>query len=206
MAKSKLAKYKKRRRATASNPSEVTDTAVNVGAGFAGYAATRLVSRIAYSQAVKRSPKASNYVHLAASALGAVGVYFGSKHVEKTSKYHEAAAIGAGIALGQAALQTFAPKFGWIVSDVNEEQYAKKQPKKQLPSANLNDLLPPDDSMALPEATGGVGEGEFDLDQLLAADDSIEAVAIGQDEPMESEHRMLEDFGDDLDQYSGMMN
>lgn len=214
--KSKLAKYKAKRKAKAkSNPEkkQVMEFGANVGAGFAGYAATRFISRVAYSQALKRFPKASSHVHVAASALGAAGVYFGSKHWEKVDEYHEAAAIGAGIALLQTTMQTYLPKFGWLVSDVSEDQYTrKKKVKRTLPEANLDTLLPPEEPDALPEASDNLGA--FDLDALLASDNSIEAVEIGQAPPVEdpssnlSDDMLLvsDDYGSDpLAEYNGML-
>jgi hypothetical protein len=186
MAKSKLARYRRARKKKA-NPEGLADhkeLAVNIGVGFAGYAGTRLLARMAYSQAVKRWPKASEHVHVAASALGAAGVYFGSKHYSKVSDYHEAAAIGAGIALIQTAFQTYLPKFGWIVADVDASQYTAKR-KTTLPPADLNSLLPSDSA---PELNGAVGTGDgFDLDMLLLENPEVEAIPIGQSEPEQIE-------------------
>lgn len=212
MAKSKLAKRRRRRRKNPDDtPSrsrakgEVIELATNIGAGFAGYAGTRLLSRMAYAQAVKRFPNASPYVHVAAAALGAAGVYFGTKHWSKAQDYHESASIGAGIALLQTAIQTFVPKFGWIVADVTPDQYVKKAKKKVLPAADMNQLT------AAPEATG------FDLDALLEENPDVEAVSIGQmevdpDLPGDPEGEMGDlglpdgDAFADLENFNGMLN
>lgn len=206
--KSKLARYKSKRKAKArANPEtkQAIELATNVGAGFAGYAATRLLSRMAYATALKRFPKGSPYIHIAASAISATGVYFGSKHWSKVDEYHEAASIGAGIALMQTALQTLAPKLGWIVSDVSPDQYAKKE-KRELPAADMTSLLPAGEPQeALPK-------GDFDLDELLASDDSIEAVPIGQAPSTETaeeiaDNQMFDVNGEDpLEHFNGMMN
>jgi len=211
--KSKLAAFKAKRKAKArkSNPEkkEAMELATNIGAGFAGYGATRLLSRMAYSQAVKRFPNASDHAHVLASAVGAAGIYFGSKHWQKVDEYHEAATIGAGIALLQAAMQTYLPKFGWVVSDVSADQYSSgKKVKRTLPDADVTSILPPDSHDALPESSAGIGD--FDLDALLATDDSIEAVQIGQAPPTESESfedAMLgfDDGDDTLEHYNGML-
>ncbi len=205
MAKSKLARFKSKRKAR-TNPQKAaaTEMAANVGAGFAGYAATRLLSRMVYSQAVKKFPNASAHFHFAASVMGASGVYFGSKYWSKVDDYHEAASIGAGIALIQTGIQTYMPKFGWVVSDVSPEQYTKK--KAVLPPADMNSLLP-DDQDSLPPASAALGD--FDLDALLAGDNSIEAIEVGQAPPIEEPAGFVsggDDFGEDsLEHYNGML-
>jgi hypothetical protein len=209
MAKSKLATFKARRQIKAKkNPSEAKELAINVVAGFGGYAATRLFSRIAYSQSVKRWPNASKHVHFLSSILGAAGVYFGSKYWKKADDYHEAATIGAGIAVLQAGIQNYLPKFGWVVSDVAIDQYGAKK-GKELPTADLTSILP-----ANPQGEiGPAPTGDFDLDEFLSANDGIEAVAIGQAPPVESEGNDDGLFNpgvfsndDNLENYNGLMN
>jgi hypothetical protein len=208
--KSKVAKFRSKRKSKRANPAkaEAIETASSIGAGFAGYAATRLLSRMVYAQAVKRYPRASTHMHVAASALGATGVYFGSKHWSKIDQYHDAASIGAGIALIQTALQAYLPKFGWVVADVSADQYVKKE-KRMLPDADMNSILPADHEMdALPEPSSNLGDA-FDLDALLSSDNSIEAVAIGRAPATESnfnEQMLGDDYGDDpLEHYNGML-
>ena len=192
MAKSKLAKYKKRRKTKKKNPetSEAVELATNIGAGFAGYAATRLISRMAYVQALKKYPKASKHIHVAATAVGAAGVYFGSKHWDKVDEYHEAAALGAGVAILQTAMQTYLPQIGWVVADVSPEQYSKKA-KSVAPratKADLESMLPPpnEGDESNPTAQQDLGNfGTFDLDAILAEDSSLEAVEIGQMPPVD---------------------
>lgn len=202
MAKSKLAKRRRRRR---SNPPAV-EFAVSVGAGFAGYAATRFIARAAFSQAIKKWPKGAKHAHVAASAIGAAGVFFGSKYWSKLDDYHEAATIGAGIALIQTAVQTYLPQFGWIVGDVNADQYVQK--KRALPPANLDSLM----LDAPPAADSG-----FDLDALLAENKELEAVPVGQMDPepelpgdpagdMGAANRGDEAGLDDLENFNGMLN
>ena len=207
MAKSKLARYRRARKARKANPdvAGAKDLATNIGAGFAGYAGTRLLARMAYSQAVKRYPRASEHVHVAMSALGAAGVYFGTKHWSRVDDYHEAATIGAGIALIQTAMQTYLPKFGWIVADVNASQYVKKRP---LPAANLDSLLP-DDSAPELMAPALASDDSFDVDQLLLSNPDIEAVEIGRGEPeaieVYSTESPVDDFSD-IESHNGMLN
>lgn len=208
MAKSKIAKYRARR-----NPSrakkEAIELATSIGAGFAGYGAARLFGRIVFSQAVRRWPGASKHLHVLASAASAAGIYIGTRSWSKTEDYHEAASIGAGIALLQSAIQTYLPKFGWVVSDVDAAQYSRAK-KQQLPDADMDLLMPGDEPV--PSLDGG-----FDLDALLAEHPDIEAVPVGRMAPAIDNPDYGDDeddlgnaggFGDlgDLENYNGLMN
>lgn len=220
MAKSKLAKYRRRRKANPETKA-IVDLATNIGAGFAGYTATRFVSRVAYSQAVKRWPNASKHVYAAASALSAAGVFAGTRYWKRAGDYHEPAVIGAGIALIQTLIQTYLPKFGWIVADVNAEQYgATKKRAPALPAADLSTLF--DESEPMPELAPAP-QSSFDLEALLAQEPDLEAVPIGQASPIVPETPtntgaddadFFEAFGnadgiggsDDLENFNGMLN
>jgi len=197
MAKSKLAKYRSKRRKNVSDEvaGEAKAVATSIAAGFAGYAATRLISRVAYSQAVKKWPKASKHIHFASSAITGLGIFFGSKYSKKTKDYQEELIIGSGIAILQSALQTYMPKFGWVVSDVDPSQYGVKN-KKQLPAANIMSILPAD---AEPQAE--LPAAGFDLDAFLAENNEVEAVPIGQAPPIEAPaaHKHAEAADDDSD-------
>src|SRR5690606_29093616 len=82
-----------------------------------GYAGTRLLQRIAYAQLSKRFPKAAR--HLAAGSGLAVfaAVWFLLHRIKRLEKYHTPAAVGSAIAALQTIVQTYLPKFGWMVSD-----------------------------------------------------------------------------------------
>jgi len=182
--KSKLARFKSRRKAK-TNPekAQIIELGYNAGAGFAAYAATRFASRVAYSQSVKRWPGAAPHLHVAASLVSALGVYYGSKYWSKAEDYHEAAVIGAGIAVLQTAIQTYVPKFGWIVADVRDSDYVSKAPaaRPTLPSADMSSLLLDDGDAGIPDSMG-----DFDLDALLAEHPDVEAVEIGAAAPDDS--------------------
>lgn len=184
MAKSKIAKRRRRRR---PNPSvkSLTDLGANIGVGVAGYASVRLLSRIAYVQSIKRWPGAAKHAHVAASALGAASVYLGSKYWGKIEDYHEAATIGAGIALFQTALQAYLPQFGWIVADVNPEQYAAAKERAVLPNADLTGLTDLGPEFEPAETVAQLPQGDFDLDAMLGENPNVEAVEIGQMEAVE---------------------
>lgn len=190
MSKKKLAKRARRRK----NPSNITKLATDVGAGVAGYASVRLASRIGFAQAVKRWPNAAKHVHAASAAASAAGVFFGTKHWSKVEDYHDAATIGAGIALFQTVVQTYLPQFGWIVSDVNADQYAAKpkQQQQQAPADLTNMLLENPDYDPYADMTPQMpvqqpkqlpaqpAQGDFNLDQFLRENPDVEAAEIGQ--------------------------
>jgi len=208
MGRSKIAKRRRRR-----NPSvkSATDLATDIGAGVVGYASVRLLSRIAFAQSLKRWPGAAKHLHVAASAASAAGIYFGSKHWSKIEDYHEAATIGAGIALFQTALQTYLPQLGWIVADVNADQYAatgKKQDQAMLPNADLTGMF--EDPMfeeSPVQAELPPAQGDFDLDAMLNEHPDVEAVEIGRTDAVpEMQDDGAVDNLDDLIHSNGMMH
>ena len=191
---SKLAKMRSRRR-TKKNPSEATELGYNIAAGFAGYGVTRFLSRAVYSQVVKKRPQLAEHAYVVAAAVGAAGAYFGSKKWAKVADYHEAISIGAGIALLQTAVQTYIPKFGWIVGDVSASQYVKAAAKPAA-IANLDlgaalgeyeeDLGSVAAELGEVEAYSSGSETDFDLDSFLADNDDVEAIPLSLPEAAEA--------------------
>lgn len=182
--KSKIAKYSQRRRKNPPSTNGALDFASKMGAGFAGYTGTRLLSRVVYSQIIKRSPSIAIHGHVLSSVLGAIGTYFGTKYWDKYKEFHEAATIGAGVAVVQSAIQAYIPKFGWVVSDVKESDYVTAKKKAQLPQEEAEHFEN--------------GNDDF-LDELLAENPEIEAV------PISSEVDEDDDYGD-LENFNGMFN
>jgi hypothetical protein len=182
--KSKLARHKRRR-----NPSKATKLATQVGAGFAGYLAARLAGRIAYSQAVKRSMKASKHMGAVGAIAGAAGVYYASRYWDKAKPHHDELVMGAAIAAAQTVAQTYLPeRLKWITQDWQESEYASVAPKE--------------DEAALPEI------GDFDLDQLLSENPDVEAVEVGRAAPLALPGDPGGGMGDydDIENYNGMLN
>ena len=97
--------------------SELRDLGEFVGAGFAGYAGTRLVSRVTYVQVAKKSPKWARHASVGASVGAALAAYYLLAKVKKIQAHHLPVSVGAAIAALQTVVQTYVPKFGWIVSD-----------------------------------------------------------------------------------------
>lgn len=165
MPKNKIAKYRQRRK---RNPSkdELVSIATGAGAGFAGYAVTRLLSRVAYSLVVKRFPRLADHIAVGVSAGGAVGIYLTTRYWERASAYQEPAMVGAGVALLQVVVQTYLPKFGWVVSDLDPGQYEPS--KTALPAPDLEALLEENpDVEAVEVAQIGQG-GDEEPDEMLS--------------------------------------
>jgi hypothetical protein len=206
MPKSTIARRKRRRKNAAASTKAATELATSVGAGFAGYAATKLIGRMAYSQIIKKFPKFAKHGGVLASAAGAAAAYLGSKHWDKVAEHHDAITIGAGIAVLQSAARTYAPKkYAWIVSDYSEDQYKSK---------GKVTIAPPEEDFTapvLPDAPEAISD--FDLDRLLAENTELEAVPIGQAPPVieDKEPGTLyaadnDATSDDLEHYNGMLN
>lgn len=98
------------------NPAGLAGFAQMVLPAFAGYAATRFISRIAYVQLSART-KHANHLSVLASAATTFASHLASQHVDALEQYGPPATFGSAIATLQAVIQTYLPKFGWIVSD-----------------------------------------------------------------------------------------
>lgn len=124
---SKLARYRRRRARRnpeiASLTAPLVDRAYDIGAAFGGYAATRVLGRLVYSQTQKRWPGLSRHLAVAASGLGVVGAHFVGQFWKPAAEYEDSIAIGAGVAALQAVAQTYLPaRYASIVSDWQEPQ------------------------------------------------------------------------------------
>jgi hypothetical protein len=193
MAKSKIAKYRKKNR---PNPGATTELAYKVGAGFAGYTATRFLTRMAFAQAVKKFPKNANHAALVASAASAAGIWFGSQKWDKVSDYHEEISIGAGIALAQTAIHTLLPQYAWIVGDLDAAQYA---PKKEEPKMISSVPSLPGVPDMVPDEPVATGASDMDFEALLAEHNLEEGDQIGQLPATNAGGNLVDDL--DLDSF-----
>jgi hypothetical protein len=112
-----------------ANPPLFTDLAEFVVPGFGGYAATRLLARITYTQLSKKWPKASPHVAAGSSVLAFLAAWYLLHRIDRLKKYHTPATVGAAIAALQTIVQTYLPKFGWIVSDFQPTAGSATAPK-----------------------------------------------------------------------------
>lgn len=136
-----------------ANPPLGDDFMNLIAPAFVAYAGTRFLARIVHSLASKRFPRAGKHI----AALSSVAAFAGSwtliHRFEKTSKYHDGAVIGSAIAAGQTILQTYIPKYGWMVGDLESAKPATPAP------AQVN---APQSAGALPPPSGDEHGDDFD--------------------------------------------
>ncbi len=126
MAKRKrgLAAYKRAKKNNSvvsrkSNPPPLKDLAEFVVPGFAGYAGTRMVSRIVHGMIIRRYPRLAKHASVISTGLAAAAAWFLVHRIKSVKQYHTPVVVGAGIAALQTAVQAYLPKYGWMVSDHN---------------------------------------------------------------------------------------
>jgi hypothetical protein len=160
-----------------SNPSgfmaDLTELGELVIPAFAGYAGGRLVSRITYVQAQKKWPRAAPHLAAGASALTVLAAYLALPRVRKFASYQVPATLGAAIASLQSLVQTYLPKFGWMVSDYTQLASAKSAPAPRAQTLSQEDLDMLDAGMDLND------EGELDVDPKGASFDPAAMDATG---------------------------
>lgn len=161
------------------NPAFWQGAAEIVVPGIAGYAAGRIVGRIAYRLARKKSPGLARHAGALTPSLLAGGLFVAGDKIESLAPYHESATVGAAIAAAQALLQTYLPQWGWILNDYHLDDVlpakakgtkkasgTKKAPAKKSAPVDDSADLEDDESWELPESEGGDA-----LDDLLSNDD-----------------------------------
>ena len=104
-----------------SNPPLFTDLAEFIGPGFASFAATRLLTRIAATQLAKRKPSWGKHAGALTSIASFLALWWGAHRVKWLEKYHTPLVVGSGIAALQSVLQLYVPKLGWMVSDATPQ-------------------------------------------------------------------------------------
>lgn len=114
---SKLAKFRSKHGEPKRNPPLGTDVVGYIVPGFAAFAATRMVTRIAAAQIAKRSPKYAKHAGAIASAGSFAAAWFGAHRVKQLEVYHHPIVIGSGLAALQSLIQIYLPKLGWLLGD-----------------------------------------------------------------------------------------
>lgn len=116
--------------------------------GAAAFAATRFIQRASYQIAERKAPKISKHVAIGASAA-ALGLAWAFGHkIKKIDQYYEPILIGAGAAAAVGLIQSYVPKYGWIVGDYLKEK--KALPTNQAPQPSLADFLESDEFETVP--------------------------------------------------------
>lgn len=103
------------------NPPLITDLAEFIGPGFAGFAATRLLTRIASVQLAKKKPSWGKHAGAITSVASFLLAWWGAGRVKWTAKYHTPIVVGSAIAALQSIIQLYIPKLGWMLADASPE-------------------------------------------------------------------------------------
>ena len=103
------------------NPPPIQDLVEFILPGFAGYGATKMLSRIVLTQLSKRYPNAGKHLAAGSTVVSFLAAWFLLHRIKRLAKYHTPAVVGAGIASLQTIVSTYLPKYGWMVSDVQPE-------------------------------------------------------------------------------------
>ncbi|MDP2607277.1 MAG: hypothetical protein Q8S00_32470 [Deltaproteobacteria bacterium] len=154
------------------NPPLGADMTELIIPGFVAYAGTRLLARIVHSLAKKRFPNGGKHVAVLSSLAAAGGTWLIAHRIPQVEKYHTPATIGASIAAAQTVVQTYFPKYGWMVADLPNDTTGSA-----LTSGSVKAMLPPppasddDDILDGIDTDGGIlGSAgllsDSDLDEL----------------------------------------
>lgn len=143
-------RYKHRRNRGGSEPSPrrnpplFTDLAEWVGPGFAGFAVTRLVTRIASSQVAKAKPSLGKHAGAITSVGTFLAAWFLAHRWKVLAKYHMPITVGAALASIQSLVQLYIPKIGWIVADPTPEIATSALTPQQIAATQM-EVVPVDD-------------------------------------------------------------
>ena len=118
--KSKPRRYRNRAKSNPApkrNPPLGMDLMQDILPGFAAFATSRFVTRIATTQVAKRWPKVGKHAGAIAAVGTAAAAYLGAHRVKFLAPYHHPIVIGAALAAAQSLIQLYIPAIGWMVSD-----------------------------------------------------------------------------------------
>lgn len=104
-----------------SNPPLLTDMAEFIGPGFASFAATRFLTRIAAVQLARKKPSWGRHAGAITSVASFAAAWFGAHRVKVLEKYHTPIVVGSAIAALQSLIQLYVPKLGWMIADASPQ-------------------------------------------------------------------------------------
>jgi hypothetical protein len=171
---------KKNPAALVENPPIFEDLTEVILPGIGSYAASRIVGRVAYKVARKKSPTFAKHAGAIAPAAFVIALWFLVHKVKRLEKYHGPALIGASIGAIQALLQTYLPTYGWILNDYHLDDVLPQAGKQQ--------------AVASPQSTGQIQIGDDDEEYGSLSD--------GDDD---GDDAILSELGYD-DMYSGSLS
>lgn len=120
-------RYRNRKRsesAPRANPPLALELLEYIGPGFAGFAATRVMTRMAIVQIARRKPAWAKHAGVIASLASFGAAWWGAHKVKFLEKYAAPITVGAGIAAAMTVLQQYLPKIGWLISDASSDELA----------------------------------------------------------------------------------
>ena len=163
---------------TRRNPPVPQDFINTLLPGFGAYATTRLISRIVWVIANKRLPRVAKHASAASTILTFVGVWLLGHRVKRLARYHDPLIIGSGIAALQTMARTYIPRYGWIVSDVRQEDMRLPAPPEPMPALLTQH---PDDEYSVfeeqAEAEMGASPGAMAVGPSIMPEQSPEELA-----------------------------
>jgi hypothetical protein len=187
--KRSLAANQKARRARAprsnpgprANPPAFDDLKGVILPGFAAFAATKLLSRMAYSVVSKKFPKLGRHAHAAAGVGSFAAVWFGAHRVKQLAPYHDGIVAGAGMAALHGLAQAYLPaKYRWILGDPQQQALPASQNTGVVPPQIQGQTSVADDEFAyLEEALDRAASGDKRIQHVPAPRGSSSPVAAG---------------------------
>jgi hypothetical protein len=103
------------------NPPLLAEVGAFILPGFAGFAATRFLTRIAATQVAKVKPNMGKHAGVLTSTAAFLAAWFLAHRIKWIAQYQQPIVVGAGLAAIQSILQLYFPTLGWIVSDATPE-------------------------------------------------------------------------------------
>lgn len=122
------------------NPPVLQDMVEFIGPGFAAFAATRFLTRIAAVALARKKPSLGKHAGAITSAGLFAAAWFGAHRVKALEKYHTPIVVGSAIAALQSIIQLYLPKLGWMIADASPQLDEEKD--LQLTQIT-DDSLPP---------------------------------------------------------------
>jgi hypothetical protein len=135
-------KYKKHKRPTGvprSNPSSgwLKDLGHDVLPALAGFAGSRLISRMMTLAIHKKWPGAARHAGAISAIASFAGAAWGAHKIKSIEKYADGLVIGAGVGAAATILQTYVPKLGWMMAEVGTTELAPATPTP-MPTADFD--------------------------------------------------------------------
>src|SRR5688572_30273207 len=174
------------------NPPLATDLLEWIGPGFAAFAASRLLTRLAATELAKRKPSLGKHAGAAAAVGSFLAAWFLANRWKAIAKYQMPLIVGSGLAALQSVVQLYLPKLGVLVADATP-QIALRQQQARL-SPRPEDLVAVDD-----DPNDYVYNDSFDAGRMDAQQTRADQTAPAQ--PTAAQEDDLSDL--DLEEYGG---